>query len=319
MTSSAPTTAEVASATRRARREADRSRRRAVAAVTDVRTRLVTSLGHRTVALPPSPTTCVAPASAATPTRRWLPRAALLGALGAVTIVAPLTGAVQSGTASAAASSSSSTLVEHLATRGASVQEASNLAADPAAETRAMTTASRTYLREALQCPVESVANGTLSAVMGSEAPAPEIVMPVAEGQYRMTSGYGYRTYPFSGMHEGTDFAGDVGTPLHAVADGVVTYAGGPRDGRTGHIVVIQAQVDGQPVELWYGHQYASGIKVTVGQHVEAGDVIGEIGNDGRSTGPHVHFEVHTPDGQTTVDPLQWLQSHQAKPVQNLC
>ena len=154
---------------------------------------------------------------------------------------------------------------------------------------------------------------------MDSETAAPDVIMPVAEGSYRLTSSYGYRTYPFAGMHEGTDFAGSLGTPLHAVADGVVTYVGGPRDGRTGTIVIIHATVDGQSVDFWYGHQYPEGPTVSVGQEVEAGDVIGAIGNSGRSTGPHLHFEVHTPDGQTTVDPLAWLQSHGAQPVQNAC
>lgn len=257
--------------------------------------------------------------------RRWVPRVALLGALGAVTIVAPLSGVAGSESAAAAGvtpspaaspalAAAAPTVVDHLSAGATAVQEASALAEDPTAATRALTTASRSYQREALECPVESGANGTLGAVMGGEAPE-QIVMPVADGSYRITSRYGYRTYPFAGMHEGADFAGSLGTPLHAVADGVVTYVGGPRDGRTGTIVVIKSQIDGQDVEFWYGHQYSYGPRVVVGEEVVAGEVIGQIGNSGRSTGPHLHFEVHPGAGSETTDPLSWLQAHDAKPV----
>jgi murein DD-endopeptidase MepM/ murein hydrolase activator NlpD len=260
-------------------------------------------------------TTRAAQTAPAGPSHRWLPRTALLGALAAVTIAAPLSGVVQPSRASAAAGEATrvAVLAEQLASGGADVAEASALAAEPDAETRALTTASRARVRAALECPVESGANGTLSAVMGGEE-VQQLVMPVAAGQYRITSGYGYRTYPFAGMHEGTDLAGDLGTPLHAVTDGEVVYAGGPRDGRTGNIVIIRSQVDGQTVEFWYGHMFADGVRATVGQKVEAGDVIGEIGNAGRSTGPHVHLEVHTPNGATTVDPIAWLRAHDVKP-----
>ncbi len=257
--------------------------------------------------------------------RRWVPRVALLGALGAVTIVAPLSGVTGSGAAAAAGvtpspaaspalAAAAPTVVDHLSAGASAVQEASALAEDPTAGTRALTTASRSYQREALECPVESGANGALGAVMGGEAPE-QLVMPVADGSYRITSRYGYRTYPYAGMHEGADFAGALGTPLHAVADGVVTYVGGPREGRTGTIVVIKSQIDGQDVEFWYGHQYPYGPRVEVGEDVVAGEVIGEIGNSGRSTGPHLHFEVHPGAGTEATDPLSWLQAHDAKPV----
>lgn len=317
MTRNAPASTESQTVTRRTRELAQRARVRAAATVAKA------VHPHRGVAaaVPAAATALregMAPAAVAAETRRWLPRAALVGALGAVTIVAPLTGFVQSGSA-AAATGPQVTIADRLTEEQEVVQEAAELTADPTAEARAVTTASRDYVREALVCPVESTANGTLSAVMDSETAAPDVIMPIAEGSYRLTSSYGYRTYPFAGMHEGTDFAGSLGTPLHAVADGVVTYVGGPRDGRTGTIVIIQATVDGQSVDFWYGHQYPEGPTVSVGQEVEAGDVIGAIGNSGRSTGPHLHFEVHTPDGQTTVDPLAWLQSHGAQPVQNAC
>lgn len=250
---------------------------------------------------------------------RWLPRAAVLGALGAVTIAVPLTGGASAvGTATPAVTASpvalplaQPTVVDTLTDGADDIHAADDLTADPSAATRAMTVASRAHLREAVECPVQSEANGTLSAVMGGEE-VEHVVMPVVDGAYRITSRFGFRTFPIYGMHEGTDFAGSLGTPLRAVADGVVTYAGGPRDGRTGNIVVIRSKVDGEVVDFWFGHMYASGVHVSVGQEVSAGQVIGEIGNAGRSTGPHLHFEVH-PGGGDPTDPLAWLARHDAE------
>lgn len=249
---------------------------------------------------------------------RWLSRSAVLGALGILTIAGPLTGTTDVGLSSAAAATAAPValsapapgVVDALASGGVEIEAASSLEADPSARTAAITAASRSYLREAAECPVESVANGTLSAVMGGEEQT-TLIMPVAEGSYRITSDYGPRSFPFPGMHEGTDFAGTIGTPLHAVADGVVTYAGGPRDGRSGQIVVVESVVDGQKVEFWYGHMFTDGVYVNVGDEVTIGEVIGGIGNNGNSTGPHLHFEVHI-DGKT-VDPLAWLQANGAE------
>lgn len=245
---------------------------------------------------------------------RWITRAALLGGVAAATIVSPLTGAYASSAAAERAVVAEDTVVDTLAARSADVPEATALEADPAATSRAMTTASRTYMREALECPVQSEANGTLSAVMGGEATTPDLVLPVAEGTYRVTSQYGPRTYPYPGMHEGTDFAGDLGTPLYAVADGTIVYAGGGRDGRSGEIVILRAEVDGATYDFWYGHMFTSGVLVTEGQQVEVGQKIAEIGNNGNSTGPHLHFEVHDAADQTT-DSLAFLQSHGAQPA----
>jgi murein DD-endopeptidase MepM/ murein hydrolase activator NlpD len=249
---------------------------------------------------------------------RWVSRSAVLGALGVMTIAGPLTGTTNFGLSTAAAATAAPVaisdpapgVVDALASGSVDIEPATALAADPEASTRAISAASRSYLREAIECPVESGANGTLSAVMGGEQQT-ELIMPVAEGSYRITSDYGPRTYPFPGMHEGTDFAGTIGTPLHAVADGVVTYAGGPRDGRSGQIVVLESVINGQKVDFWYGHMYTDGVYVNVGDEVKIGEVIAGIGNNGNSTGPHVHFEIHI-DGQTT-DPLAWLQANEAE------
>ncbi len=86
-------------------------------------------------------------------------------------------------------------------------------------------------------------------------------------------------------MHEGIDFAAPLGTPIHAVAAGIVTWAG-PRGGY-GNMVQI---AHGNGFSTRYGH--ASKILVHVGETVQRGDVIALVGSTGWSTGPHVHFEV---------------------------
>ena len=103
-----------------------------------------------------------------------------------------------------------------------------------------------------------------------------------------ISSYYGMRTHPISGrreMHKGIDFAGKLGGPVIAVAKGVVTYAGK----RYGYGKVIDI-AHGNGYTTRYAHN--SRLLVSVGDTVEKGFQIAEIGSSGRSTGPHVHFEV---------------------------
>lgn len=103
-----------------------------------------------------------------------------------------------------------------------------------------------------------------------------------------ISSPFGWRIDPFTGgeeFHEGIDFAAPRGTPIHAVAAGVVTWAG-PRGGY-GNMVQID---HGGGYATRYGH--AEKVLVHVGETVQRGDVIALVGSTGRSTGPHVHFEV---------------------------
>ncbi len=109
---------------------------------------------------------------------------------------------------------------------------------------------------------------------------------PIIKGW--LSSYFGMRTHPISGrreMHKGIDFAGKMGGPVIAVAKGVVTYAG--KRYNYGNLVEI---AHGNGVVTRYAH--ASKILVSVGDTVEKGFQIAEIGSSGRSTGPHVHFEV---------------------------
>ncbi len=109
---------------------------------------------------------------------------------------------------------------------------------------------------------------------------------PITKGW--LSSYFGMRTHPISGrreMHKGIDFAGNMGGPVIAVAKGVVTYAG--KRYSYGNLVEI---AHGNGYSTRYAHN--SRILVSVGDTVEKGFQIAEIGSSGRSTGPHVHFEV---------------------------
>jgi murein DD-endopeptidase MepM/ murein hydrolase activator NlpD len=110
------------------------------------------------------------------------------------------------------------------------------------------------------------------------------------------TSGFGYR---WGALHAGLDIANSIGTPIYAVADGVVTDAG-PTAGYGAWVKIRHA--DGT-VTL-YGH--VNTWLVSVGQRVMAGDQIATIGNRGNSTGPHCHFSVLL-NGTDFIDPLPWL------------
>ncbi len=106
--------------------------------------------------------------------------------------------------------------------------------------------------------------------------------------QGRITSRFGYRKSPFSGrseLHKGVDIANKKGTPVVATADGVVVFAG--MRGLFGRIVTID---HGHGIITYYAH-----LESTVaheGDQIKRGDVIGRMGNSGRSTGPHLHYEV---------------------------
>jgi murein DD-endopeptidase MepM/ murein hydrolase activator NlpD len=103
-----------------------------------------------------------------------------------------------------------------------------------------------------------------------------------------VTSGFGFRTDPFTGlnqMHEGLDISNRVGTPVVATADGIVSDTG--KDLIHGNMLVIS---HGFGMTSSYSH--LSKITVRVGQKVKRGDKVAEVGNTGRTTGPHLHYEV---------------------------
>jgi murein DD-endopeptidase MepM/ murein hydrolase activator NlpD len=106
----------------------------------------------------------------------------------------------------------------------------------------------------------------------------------------RLSSGFGYRidpVYKTPKMHAGLDFAAPQGTPVYATANGTVRFAGNAGDGYGNHIIIKH----GFSYETLYGHLYR--IKARAGTKVKRGEVIGWVGNSGKSTGPHLHYEVH--------------------------
>lgn len=117
------------------------------------------------------------------------------------------------------------------------------------------------------------------------------------KGNFRYTSGFGPR---WGRMHSGTDFAAAYGTPIYATADGVVTFAGWSSG--YGRLVKIQHEFG---IETRYAHQ--SKLMVKVGQRVSRGEQIGAMGNSGRSTGTHLHYEVRV--GGKAVNPMIYIKA----------
>ena len=123
------------------------------------------------------------------------------------------------------------------------------------------------------------------------------------QGNFRYTSSFGPRRDPKTGrsrMHEGSDFASSHGTPIYATADGVVTHAGW--EGGYGRLIKIRHDFG---IETRYAH--LSNIRVDVGQRVSRGDRIGDMGNSGRSTGTHLHYEVRI--SGRPVNPMTYIKA----------
>jgi murein DD-endopeptidase MepM/ murein hydrolase activator NlpD len=128
------------------------------------------------------------------------------------------------------------------------------------------------------------------------------VSMPV-RGKFRYSSNYGLRKDPFTrkvSRHEGVDMVARSGTAIYATADGEVVYAGWK--GGFGRVVRIR-HIHG--FETVYGHLRK--IHVRPGQMVSRGDRIGDMGNSGRSTGTHLHYEVHV--GGNPRDPKKYLEA----------
>lgn len=133
------------------------------------------------------------------------------------------------------------------------------------------------------------------------------VTHPMKQGTYQVSSGYGPRWGTF---HAGLDFAAPIGTPIYAAADGVVV------EGRErynvagfGSWIWLDCQ-DSVGKDFIYGHVKHDGILVKAGDRVRAGQQIGVVGNEGQSTGPHLHFEVWGSPGRlggVHQDPAPYL------------
>ncbi|MDK8795065.1 M23 family metallopeptidase [Corynebacterium sp. MSK041] len=137
------------------------------------------------------------------------------------------------------------------------------------------------------------VSTNTVTPQTGVAPSGQTVVMPT-EG--RFTSGFGPR---WGSVHRGIDIANSIGTPIKAVMDGTVINAGPAQ----GFGKWVRLRHDDGSISV-YGHVHS--FNVSVGERVTAGQQIAQMGNEGRSTGPHLHFEI-LPDGQTQVDPVPWF------------
>ncbi|TFC74567.1 M23 family metallopeptidase [Cryobacterium sp. TMS1-20-1] len=164
---------------------------------------------------------------------------------------------------------------------------------------------------------LSALTRAPLASAVGSGltiAETSRVVFPLPAGTYTNTDSFGWRTDPYSGarrFHAGSDLAAPLGTPIFAVADGVVSFAG--RRGTYGGLITIEHTVGGQRVTSYYAHLYDYGIHVADGDTVAAGQHIGDVGSAGKSTGPHLHLEIH-PGGasQPAVNAVDWLTQHGA-------
>ncbi len=151
--------------------------------------------------------------------------------------------------------------------------------------------------------PVTTTTGGTdlsvsVAAGGGSASPVPGAVIGAHFGQYGSWSRY----------HTGLDFRASYGTPIKAVADGVVVYAGNSGDWAGNHIAIRHAGA------LTSMSSHMSSMAVSAGQSVKAGQTIGYVGSTGRSFGPHLHFELYPAgvrygDVYRAVNPVPWLRT----------
>lgn len=124
---------------------------------------------------------------------------------------------------------------------------------------------------------------------------------------FRTSSNYGMRAHPVIGglrAHKGIDMAAPTGTPIYATADGMVSKA--EWFSSYGNFIAIG---HGGDLETRFGH--LSRMAVSAGQRVRKGDLIGYVGSTGRSTGPHLHYEVRV--GGMAVDPSPYMSESGAQ------
>ncbi len=154
-------------------------------------------------------------------------------------------------------------------------------------------------------------AKKTAAASQGSAASASSsggITWPVGSGA-RISSGFGYRAAPCSGCstnHKGVDFTPGNGTPVKAMAAGVVSYAGS--QGSYGTYVMVDHVIAGQKITTVYAHLQSNSLGVSAGQNIAQGQQVGRVGSTGASTGPHLHFEVRV--NGVPVNPVPWMKAN---------
>jgi murein DD-endopeptidase MepM/ murein hydrolase activator NlpD len=160
---------------------------------------------------------------------------------------------------------------------------------------------------DAVTSPMVEDANAVMDALLAYKAARDSLSlapvhMPIA-GSFRQSSGYGNRKDPFTGnraFHSGLDFAAPTGTSVLSAADGVVSFVGQ----KSGYGNVVEVD-HGNGIFTRYAH--LSAFIAREGQSVVTGTPIAKVGSTGRSTGPHLHFEVHRAD--KSLDPKPFLDT----------
>ena len=236
----------------------------------------------------------------------YLLRGVLVLGLAATTIAVPMTGRVGSDSSLTVPARTFGTSVGGGSWASSQIlPQATALDATLTANSRAKTKAPVSITG----CAVGTGADGNRSVRVVADT----IYWPLAEGTYTITSPFTMRISPVSGQllaHEGIDMAAPLDTPITSVYGGVVEEVA--ENSRSGAYVQIKHTLaDGTVFHSAYLHQYMNKIKVKVGDTVTAGQVIGAVGSNGWSTGPHLHFEIHD-SSDTPVDPESWMAAHKA-------
>ena len=253
-----------------------------------------------------------APASSSSKRRRnvhpvgYVLRALLVLGLAGTTIAVPMTGRV----------GSDSSLSVPARAFGASVGGPSWAVSSALPQATALDATLTANSRAKAKAPVSITGCASGNGADGNRnvrVVADTIYWPLPEGTYTITSPFTMRISPVSGQllaHEGIDMAAPLDTPITSVYGGVVEEVA--ENSRSGAYVQIKhTKSDGTVFHSAYLHQYMNKIKVKVGDTVTAGQVIGAVGNNGWSTGPHLHFEIHD-SSDTPVDPDAWMQTNKA-------
>lgn len=181
------------------------------------------------------------------------------------------------------------------------------------------------------ELPAQAVAQGLVDQVIGVQSLAvpTSVAQPVdlnrgafdvskfttvqwpVDPSTPVADGFGYRVPPCAGcssFHQGTDLDPGRGTPIAAVADGVVTEVGDP-SGTLGVYAIIRHSIDGVTFSSLYGHMESGSLRLAVGQTVTRGQLVGLVGSTGQSTGAHLHFGIEDGSGEF-IDSLAWLREY---------
>ncbi len=156
---------------------------------------------------------------------------------------------------------------------------------------------------QSLDKPQALVAAGAAYSVLRGAGRSVSIPSRMPVEGIRLTSGFGMREHPVLGglrQHKGVDLAAPTGTPIYATADGEVSKA----EWFSGYGLFVALE-HGAEIQTRYGHM--SRLNVAAGQYVHKGDLIGYVGTTGRSTGPHLHYEVRI--AGDAVNPIPYMQS----------